>query len=137
MMMPRGRTHRARPDRLRVEDMRRHVDQLIAQLGDDIQVWRDARPSQARVLHDEDGSIFEMAIPRIRSGITYAIALHEFGHIRGRYQRSRREMVRETWAWQWARSNAIVWTPAMEREESTALASIEKRLWRACTSGGR
>jgi CRISPR/Cas system-associated endonuclease Cas3-HD len=34
----------------------------------------------------------------IRGVVSYAIALHEIGHILGQYQASRHVMVRETWA---------------------------------------
>src|SRR5262245_31749107 len=38
------------------------------------------------------------------------------GHIKGRYQNRRHSlMVRERWAWQWARDNALIWTPRMEQ----------------------
>ena len=59
---------------------------------------------------------FELiSIPPIKSTITYAVALHEIGHVLGRHQRSRSRIVRERWAWVWARRHAITWTPAMER----------------------
>jgi hypothetical protein len=47
--------------------------------------------------------------------VTYAVALHEIGHIKGRHQDSRRCIVRERWAWDWAKRNAFVWTPRMAR----------------------
>jgi hypothetical protein len=56
-----------------------------------------------------------VSIPPIKSVITYAVALHEIGHVLGRYQRSRSTLVRGRWAWAWAQSNAINWTPAMAR----------------------
>ena len=46
--------------------------------------------------------------------LSYATAMHEIGHILGRYQNSRRVMVRESWAWVWARRNALMWTPATQ-----------------------
>jgi hypothetical protein len=56
----------------------------------------------------------EVSIPPIKSSASYATALHEIGHILGRHQKSNVLMVRERWAWQWARHNALVWTPDME-----------------------
>jgi mannose/cellobiose epimerase-like protein (N-acyl-D-glucosamine 2-epimerase family) len=53
--------------------------------------------------------------PAIKSAVTYAIALHEIGHVLGRNQLSRRVIVRERWAWNWARLNALFWTAPMER----------------------
>ena len=55
----------------------------------------------------------EVQIPPIRSDVTYAVALHEIGHNLGRHQNSRRSIVREVWAWRWARTNALIWTPRM------------------------
>src|SRR5258708_39773715 len=57
----------------------------------------------------------------IKSGISYATALHEVGHILGRHQHSNSTMVRERWAWHWARVNALIWTPAMEQSARKAL----------------
>src|SRR5215471_6744255 len=46
-------------------------------------------------------------------------------HLRYRYQDSKHEMVRERWAWQWGpRSNAIKWTPRIEKHATQALAWI-------------
>jgi hypothetical protein len=55
------------------------------------------------------------------SSLSYATALHEIGHWKGRYQRSRNVIVRERWAWQWARKNALIWTRAMERDATMSL----------------
>jgi hypothetical protein len=49
----------------------------------------------------------------LRPHRTYSVALHEIGHILGRYQQSSCSMVRERWAWQWAKRNALIWTPRM------------------------
>jgi hypothetical protein len=35
--------------------------------------------------------------------------------------------VREQWAWCWARANALVWTPAMERCATKAMHYIKAR----------
>jgi hypothetical protein len=61
-------------------------------------------------------------IAPIKGAISYATALHEIGHIHGRHQDSRSVMVRERWAWKWARANALIWTPAMERSVRKDLA---------------
>jgi hypothetical protein len=44
----------------------------------------------------------------------YAVALHEIGHIRNGPE-EQEVVVDERRAWDWARANALVWTPAMER----------------------
>jgi len=69
----------------------------------------------------------EVWLPRIRSSITYATALHELGHCLGRYQASRSVMVVERWAWRWAKENALVWTDTMERRMNENLAWYQAR----------
>jgi hypothetical protein len=56
----------------------------------------------------------EVTIPEVKSDVSYAVALHEIGHILGKHQRSKRTLVRERWAWKWAKRAAKVWTPRME-----------------------
>ena len=52
--------------------------------------------------------------------VSYAAALHEIGHLRGRYQHSS-TLARERWAWEWARANALTWTPVMENNARKAM----------------
>ena len=106
-----------------VEAMRNHIEQLLAPYRI---VWLK-RAGRARVLRDDDGTVIEVQIPPVRSAITFATALHEIGHILGQYQNSRSVMVRERWAWKWARTNALVWTPAMERHAIDSLKWYEPR----------
>ena len=106
----------------RAEAMRRHV--LDVCQDHDIQItW--ARGSKAWALSGGE----EIVIPPIRSAITYAVALHEIGHVMGRHQLSRSRIVRERWAWAWARRHAIVWTPAMARTMHRCLDWYERRSW--------
>jgi hypothetical protein len=69
----------------------------------------------------------EVCIPRIKSPISYAIALHEFGHQLGRYQKSKRVLVREVWAWNWARQNALIWNERMEQRARLSLKYYQMR----------
>src|ERR1051325_7808521 len=47
---------------------------------------------------------------------SYAIALHENGHLLCPYQRPPYKcMMNEIGAWKWARCNALIWSPGMER----------------------
>src|SRR5262245_51353431 len=115
-----------------MEDMRQHVETLLTPytrpgLDDAIQVRWIGRPTSAHVLCDPYGSVIEIQLAPIRSAISYAAALHEIGHILGRHQRSKSRMVRERWAWEWARRNALCWTPAMERSARLALAWYASR----------
>ena len=57
----------------------------------------------------------------IRELCSYATVMREIGHCLGRYQRSRRSFVREVWAWEGARRNALLWTPQLERSAQAAL----------------
>jgi hypothetical protein len=72
-----------------------------------------------------------VSIPPIKSPITYAIALHEIGHVLGRHQRSRSRLVRERWAWAWAKRNALDWTPAMARTMDRSLEWYVRRAHRS------
>ena len=105
-----------------VADMRRHAETLCR--DHDI-VW--TQPPKMR-LHRSWSSfeLEEICTPPIRGPISYATVLHEIGHILGRHRDSRRVMVRETWAWRWARDNALGWTPAMARSMQAAQAYIAR-----------
>jgi hypothetical protein len=66
--------------------------------------------------------IWEVQIQPIKSALSYATALHEIDHLLGRHRHSRRSLVRERDAWNWARRNAQIWTPTMERHAEKCLA---------------
>ena len=82
------------------------------------------RPSQSHAVHEFE----EIWIPPIKSRLHYATALHEIGHILGAHQQSRYLMVRERWAWKWARSNAREWTSAMESYARSSLDGYQKQI---------
>ena len=90
-----------------IQDMHQHVMGLCSQ-HNIVFTWC-CRPSQAWAARE----IEEVYIPPVKSVISYATALHEIGHILGRFQRSGNSVIRERWAWQWAKRNALIWTPAM------------------------
>lgn len=98
-----------------VEQMHEHV-MTICRTRDIVVTWCD-RPNRAIAMREFD----EVSIPRIRSVTSYATALHEMGHLFGRHQQSERTLVRERWAWVWARKNALIWTDSMERYACTSL----------------
>jgi len=127
-------TQRSEDDRLNntvsVNAMRGHIDELLApytreDLDDGMQIRWLKRVDRARVIRDLDGVVLEIQIAPVCSAISYAVALHELGHICGRYQNSPNSMTRERWAWQWARSNARKWTPRRERCAVQSLARIK------------
>ena len=109
--------------------MRRHVEQLTAAFAqDDVAIYTVKRLDRAKVLtHPETGELLELQLPAVRSAVSYATALHEIGHVKGRHQKSRSVMVRERWAWRWAKENALIWTSAMDRSATKALAWYEAR----------
>jgi hypothetical protein len=110
-------------------DMRRHIKQLTAEFArDDVAIHRVKRLHRAKALKTESGEVLELQLPPVRSSISYATALHEIGHAKGRYQNSRSVMTRERAAWQWARENALIWTETMERRALNALAWYAKRV---------
>jgi hypothetical protein len=99
-----------------VEQMRRHIEALVAQYDIVCNEWA-RRPVNAWAVYEFE----EINIAPIRSACSYATALHEIGHIKGRHQRSKQSSIRERWAWQWARENALVWSETMERYSRAAL----------------
>jgi hypothetical protein len=78
---------------------------LCADEEADVQ-WCDV-PSKALAL---SGELEFILTPQITSEIAYAVAMHELGHIKRRDQSSD-QIERERAAWEWARRNALMWTP--------------------------
>lgn len=58
----------------------------------------------------------------VKTAITYAVALHEIGHILGPRQNGTR-LDKEVGAWEWAQANAIEWTEAMSSKRASCLQS--------------
>jgi hypothetical protein len=86
----RGLMEAGRNDRITIARIEQHVLDIAA-LGRVRIHWRGRYRYAARALSE----ILEIWIPRIRSAITYATALHELGHCLGRYQTSRSVIVVE------------------------------------------
>ena len=62
-----------------------------------------------------------IAVPPVVDPRTYAIALHEIGHlVIGPYCG---QLIDEAAAWTWVRDHALLWTPTMETTLSRSLAS--------------
>ena len=104
-----------------IADMRQHVETVAKQqkiLCDDRSVKRCA---DAYAIRECDGAADEIQIAPIKSRLSYATALHELGHILGKYQDSTHTVTRERWAWEWARKHALMWSPAMERDALNSL----------------
>ena len=97
-----------------VAQMRAHVVRVCKANGIGINYDRHASASY---------ECREIWIRPLKSPRAYATAMHEIGPILGRYQMKRSVMVRERWAWRWARRNALQWTPAMEQYAERRLKS--------------
>jgi hypothetical protein len=65
--------------------------------------------------------------PRVRSALDYVTALHELGHALSEHGLHPDVMTRERAAWEWARKNALTWTPEMERDAISSLGTYEMR----------
>jgi hypothetical protein len=68
----------------------------------------------------------EIWIHPVRSQRRYATALHEIGYVLGSHQLSDAVLTREQWAWDWARRNALQWTPAMQRHLERCIESYKQ-----------
>jgi len=103
--------------------LREHIERLAAQHEIIITIAPNARAFRKRFREREAD---EIEIQPITTLIRYAVALHEIGHIRGRYQDHHNEVVSERWAWEWARRNAVIWSPAMDRFAERALRGYQR-----------
>jgi len=83
-----------------------HIEALLAEHGIAVE-WRDRANGRAW------RKPRRVAIPRVKTAITYALALHEIGHVVG--PQTGRRLDREAQAWRWAEANAIEWTEPMIR----------------------
>lgn len=60
----------------------------------------------------------------VKTAITYAVALHEIGHILGPRQTGKNiRLDKEVGAWEWAEQHAIEWTEAMAAVRAKCLKS--------------
>jgi hypothetical protein len=106
-----------------IDRLRRHVTEICDLQEIEIE-WQEK--------HDGRSLGPQMRIIQVRpikSAVTYAVALHEIGHVLGTHQGSRRKAVRERWAWRWAKRNALVWTPKMERTMRDCIEWYEATKW--------
>jgi hypothetical protein len=101
----------------RVSDLERHLVQLCKQNRVRIE-WK-AR-TRARAWRRSR----KIRIQPICSRITYAVALHELGHVLG--PQSGPRLNKETQAWQWAKNAALTWERPMESKMQRSLQSYLK-----------
>jgi len=100
-----------------LDDLHQHVLALWGK-ADGI-AW--AEPWRMPTAHHDTQTI---TIHPIVSEAVYATALHEIGHIRLGHPGDD-VLADERSAWQWARANALIWTPTMEREAERSLGTYE------------
>ena len=71
-----------------------------------------------------------VSVPTVKSPASYAVCLHEIGHIMTPWRRVKK-MWREAFAWEWAVRNALWWNPMMTRTMQACLLthveSLDKR----------
>ena len=92
-----------------IDDLHQHVLDLAA----DLEIKWEDRFAMAEF---ENSTVH---LHPIKSEKAYASALHEIGHIRtGRFDDA---LTEERQAWEWARANALVWTPTMQREADSCM----------------
>jgi hypothetical protein len=66
----------------------------------------------------------------VKSAITYAVALHEIGHILGPRQCGTR-LDKEVGAWEWAQEHALEWTDTMTAKMRDCLQSYLRKVKRS------
>lgn len=97
-------------------DLQRHIQTLSLETG--------ARIKRVPLLESRvicRGYETELRIPTVASTISYAVALHEIGHLAIKphiplFQSPlSRVSAEEQAAWKWAYQQALVWTPAMRQ----------------------
>jgi hypothetical protein len=121
-----------------VAELRQHAYQLAAAFGVRL-IETDIRPEDAFAAKGD------AVCGQIVDETTYAIALHELGHVAAptgslraagvEGERTSLQRVEEDAAWTWARYYALVWSPAMEHlaqwAEGTYKAQQPERKWAA------
>lgn len=84
--------------------------------------------------HTHGGRAFRrnrlIKIRPVKSEITYAVAMHEIGHILGPRQSGTR-IDKEVGAWEWAIKHAHRWTPPMSRKMRSCLQSYLAKIERS------
>ena len=96
---------RLQNDRLTASDLDAHVDRLCLEHG--VERLTGTRHGVAFHVGPAGRRRPCIRIPPVKSQVTYAIALHELGHLVGR-GRSGTRLEKEAAAWRWALANSVV-----------------------------
>jgi hypothetical protein len=111
-----------------ISQMREHVERIIKEHGITYRPVKDIH--QSRCFPWRVGERPVVQFPVVTSTRLYAVGLHELGHALGAKQYHVDDIVRERDAWEWARGNALVWTPEMERIAAAHMRRATER-WEA------
>jgi hypothetical protein len=113
-------------------DMALHIQELCAEHGITVR-YQSLSDSNPRYYARPSDRLIQIR-PTKNTGY-YVSALHELGHILGRFQSwEKSRLTRELWAWVWARQNALVWTETADRimrqaMDSYGWTSTQKNRW--------
>jgi hypothetical protein len=94
-----------------------HIDHLLLTHGISVD-WRQGREGRSwrKKRH--------VRLSPVKTAVTYAIALHEIGHVVGEQKGLRID--REVQAWEWAEANAVEWTEPMIVRAAKSIGSYLK-----------
>jgi len=95
-----------------------HVDNLTSSHGISVE-WKEGY-FRGRAWRKQR----KIKIAPVKTAVTYAIALHEIGHVVGR--QSGRRIDLEVQAWEWAEENSLEWTEPMIIKAAKCVASYLK-----------
>jgi len=95
-----------------MEHLMKHIEAICK---DNNIIMKRHSGKRSRAFHNYKGSGRQkISVKRINSYLTYAVAMHELGHLLGPHQCSCDVLKRETGAWLWAMENCKVWMPCMK-----------------------
>lgn len=117
-----------------MEDMVKHLEELCVQHKVDCIIMEGCKPFAYPTIR-------RIHIHPIKSDISYAVALHELGHVVCEHRPEQNRVWKELLAWRWAKANAAVWTNTMEGHQKWCLhtwgiesAEIPLDLWPASSN---
>lgn len=92
-------------NKMTAREMADHIEQIAAENGIVIFYKEGLKARAWRKLR-------RIRIRPVKTASTYAVALHEIGHVLGRRQ-SQTRLYAEIGAWEWAKNNAGFWSSVM------------------------
>lgn len=98
-------------------DYMAHIESLILEHGITVD-WRESTNGRSW------RKTRKVRLSVVKGPSTYAVALHEIGHVVG--PQKGRSIDREAQAWRWAEQNALEWTEPMIKTAARSIASYLK-----------